>query len=92
MLFRSYVSSSLSEQFRPVNTSGHVYAPWSDLYAPSILEQCNTHAYCAIGWMDGGWFEGRGNGTFIGRLSCPVELVLSPERVVMKEGVNTLSL
>lgn len=73
-----YSSATLQGDYQPVNDDSRVMYEGQHIYAPRLIEHFEDNQYIAIGWLDGGWFEGRGEDPFIGRLSCPFLLELTP--------------
>lgn len=76
-----YTSNSLHGEYTPAHLTGHVYSTIDHIYAPKIIEHHKDNQYIAIGWVDGGYLEGHGTDEFIGRLSCPFILELTPEKI-----------
>lgn len=79
-----FSATSLTGNYKPVCEHGQVFNHADPIYAPRIIEHYKDNLYVAIGWLDGGWQEGRGSQPFLGRLSCSFLLELTPQEVTMK--------
>ncbi len=76
-----YMSDSLRGEYVPVNGNGVVFSEHQSIYAPRIIQHYKDDQFVAIGWLDGGWQEGQGEGQFVGRLSYPFLVELKEDSV-----------
>lgn len=84
-----YTSDALRGKYVPANLHGQVLKDDVVIYAPKIVEHYKDDLFIAIGWLDGGHLEGRGDKDFLGRLSAPFLLELKPESVSFKKFFDT---
>ncbi|MCH8520221.1 MAG: glycoside hydrolase family 68 protein [Nanoarchaeota archaeon] len=71
-----YYSTSLVEEFKPVNNTGIVVDCKEEMYVIRIIEQINENEFRAMGWLNK-----NERGEFIGALSKPFILRFEGDKI-----------